>query len=69
MPDLPPWNLADRGMTRFPPNVESLSVEWSGDTAILAARRNDTVLRFPLDVETRLHLVRLLSKNDNGEAA
>ncbi|MGA4550565.1 hypothetical protein [Methylorubrum aminovorans] len=35
-------------LTRFPPNVERISVEVDGAHAWLVTRRNDVELRFPL---------------------
>jgi hypothetical protein len=51
---------ADKGMTRFPPNVEQLTVQRDTTTTWLIARRNDTELRFPLNEDDRRHLARLL---------
>jgi hypothetical protein len=51
---------ADSGMTRFPPNVEQLSIVRESTVVWLVARRNDLELRFPLDDGDRQHLARLL---------
>jgi hypothetical protein len=48
-------------MTRFPPNVEQLSVNVEGKTIWLVARRNDTELRFPLSRDDAMHLAKLLA--------
>jgi len=48
-------------MTRFPPNVEQLSVEAQGATVWLKARRNDVELRFPLTRDDAMHLAKLLA--------
>jgi hypothetical protein len=42
------FSHADKGMTRFPPNVEQISVEHESLCAWLVVRRNDLKLRFPL---------------------
>jgi hypothetical protein len=51
---------ASAGMTRFPPNVEQISVQREPTVTWLIARRNDTELRFPLNEADRRHLARLL---------
>jgi hypothetical protein len=48
-------------MTRFPPNVEQLSVDKQGNTVWLKARRNDVELRFPLSRDDAMHLAKLLA--------
>jgi hypothetical protein len=47
-------------MTRFPPNVEQLSVKRDSTVTWLVARRNDVELRFPLNEDDRRYLARLL---------
>src|ERR1700730_14216768 len=42
------FSHADKGMTRFPPNVEQISVEHESLRTWLIVRRNDVKLRFPL---------------------
>ena len=54
------FSHAESGMTRFPPNVEQISVEREATRTWLVARRNDVVLRFPLTEEDCRHLARLL---------
>jgi hypothetical protein len=54
------FSHAESGMTRFPPNVEQLSVNRESTVTWLVARRNDVELRFPLNEEDRRHLARLL---------
>jgi hypothetical protein len=56
-----PFSYAERGMTRFPPNVEQISVEAQGATIWLVARRNDVHLRFPLSRDDAMHLAKLLA--------
>ena len=53
--------LAEGGLTRFPPNVEQISVEREAARTWLVTRRNDVVMRFPLDDRDRLHLAALLT--------
>ena len=43
-------------MTRFPPNIEQLSVKHDFAVMWLVARRNDVELRFPLNEEDRRYL-------------
>ena len=47
-------------MTRFPPNIEQLSVKRESTVVWLIARRNDIELRFPLKEEDCAHLAALL---------
>jgi hypothetical protein len=42
------FSHADKGMTRFPPNIEQISVENESLWTWLIVRRNDVKLRFPL---------------------
>ena len=51
---------ADKGMTRFPPNVEQISVEHEHLRTWLIVRRNDVKLRFPLCEADCRHLATLL---------
>jgi hypothetical protein len=48
-------------MTRFPPNVEQITVERAPGLTWLKTRRNDVELRFPLTDADRDHLVQLLT--------
>jgi len=57
---MPGFSHAEKGLTRFPPNVEQISVERSSTTTWLITRRNDVELRFPLDEGDRRHLAALL---------
>jgi hypothetical protein len=54
------FSHAENGMTRFPPNVEQLSVKRESTVTWLIARRNDLELRFPLNDDDRRHLARLI---------
>jgi hypothetical protein len=54
------FHHAEKGMTRFPPNVEQLTIQRDSTVTWLVARRNDTELRFPLNEDDRRHLARLL---------
>jgi hypothetical protein len=54
------FSHAEGGMTRFPPNVEQLSVRRDSTVTWLIARRNDVELRFPLNEDDRRHLARLV---------
>lgn len=57
----PPFNLADNGMTRFPPNVEQITVERGrGSVAWLTVRRNEETWRFSLKESEADHLIGLL---------
>jgi hypothetical protein len=54
------FSHAETGMTRFPPNIEQLSVKRESTVMWLVARRNDIELRFPLKENDRRHLAQLL---------
>ena len=54
------FSHAENGMTRFPPNVEQITVVHESSVCWLVMRRNDTELRFPLTLEDRQHLCALL---------
>lgn len=59
--EIPRFHHAEIGMTRFPPNVEQITVERDLSGYIwLVARRNDVELRFPLRAEDARHLASLL---------
>jgi hypothetical protein len=51
---------AAKGLSRFPPNVEQISIEREATRTWLVARRNEIVLRFPLSDEDCEHLARVL---------
>jgi hypothetical protein len=51
---------APSGMTRFPPNIEPISVDREATSVWLVTRRNDVVLRFPLREEDCRHLAAML---------
>ena len=57
---LPMFEHGDIGLTRFPPNVEQITVRCKSGTMWLVARRNDVELRFPLNVNDCRHLATLL---------
>jgi hypothetical protein len=59
--EVSPFGHAESGLTRFPPNVEQLTVEVQGNTTYLMARRNDVELRFPLSRDNALFLATLLA--------
>lgn len=52
-------------MTRFPPNVEQLTVIHESTATWLVARRNEVELRFPLSMEDCRHLSNLLLENNH----
>ncbi len=54
---------AEGGLTRFPPNVEQISIEREATRTWLVARRNDVVLRFPLRDEDCRYLAGLLTSD------
>ncbi len=54
------FSHAENGMTRFPPNVEQISVRRETTVTWLVVRRNDTELRFPLNESDRRHLAALI---------
>lgn len=54
------FSHGESGMTRFPPNVESVLVQHDTTVSWLIVRRNDTELRLPLYDEDRLFLARRL---------
>jgi hypothetical protein len=56
------FSHADFGMTRFPPNVEQITVRREGGVAVLGARRNELKLEFPLQRSDCEHLAQLLLK-------
>src|SRR3979411_2564085 len=62
MPDTLEFSHAENGMTRFPPNVEQISVEHESLRTWLIVRRNDISLRFPLCEADCRHLASLLDR-------
>jgi len=54
------FSHADKGMTRFPPNVEQIIVERESLRTWLIVRQNDVRLRFPLCEADCRHLAALL---------
>ena len=61
------FSHADEGMTRFPPNVEQISVEHEHLRTWLTVRRNDVKLRFPLCEADCRHLAALLMDHQPTE--
>lgn len=57
------FELAEKGMTRFPPNIEQISVECRPICRWLIVRRNDVTLRFPLTDAACRHLAELLIRD------
>lgn len=71
-PTIAEFSHAESGMTRFPPNVEAITIERGPTRWWLIARRNDVVLRFPLNEDDRRFLARLILgdlQDDCEEAA
>jgi hypothetical protein len=54
------FSHAKTGMTRFPPNVEQISVEHESVCTWLVVRRNELTIRLPLSEADRHHLASLL---------
>lgn len=52
---------AEYGMTRFPPNVEQITVRHETACSWLIVRRNELELKFPLSHDDRRHLAGLLT--------
>ena len=61
MTAMPDFSHAETGLTRFPPNVEQITVERDRFCTWLVVRRNDTTLRLPLNEADCHHLALLLS--------
>jgi hypothetical protein len=55
------FKRTERGLIRFPSNIEQLSVEYETTANWLVVRRNDTVFRFPLSEEDCVHIAKLLT--------
>jgi hypothetical protein len=60
MSDQELFSHAEKGITRFPPNVEQITVEHESLRTWLIVRRNDTTLKFPLTDDDCEHLAALL---------
>ena len=58
------FRQTEKGLVRFPANIELLSVERQGDRLVLVATRNEIELRFPLLPEEAKHLAGLLRPNN-----
>jgi hypothetical protein len=57
----PEFFHAESGLTRFPPNVERISIIRESSRTWLVTRRNDIELRFPLRAQDAAHLAALLT--------
>lgn len=55
------------GLTRFPANVEQITVEYGSTCIWLVARRNEAVRRFPMNKSDCQHLISLLSAPPSSE--
>lgn len=64
---VPSFSHGERGLTRFPPNVEQITVIHETTTTWLIARHNDVELRFPLSVEDCRHLTSLLARDNHHD--
>ena len=51
---------ADKGISRFPPNVEQIKIERESLVTWLIIRRHETTLKFPLSDVDCEHLATLL---------
>lgn len=58
------FSHAERGMTRFPPNVEQIAVERESLCTWLVVRRNETTMKFPLTDADCDHLAALLTRRE-----
>jgi hypothetical protein len=56
------FSLGEKSLTRFPPNVEQITVERESLRTWLITRRNDVILRFPLTDDDCQHLAALLTQ-------
>jgi hypothetical protein len=54
------FSHAEKGMTRFPPNIEQITIEREPLRTWLITRRNDVTLRFPLTEADCQYLAKLL---------
>lgn len=59
-PAIEKFSHGEIGLTRFPPNVEQLTIRRETAVTWLVARRNDVELKFPLDADDCRHLAGLL---------
>jgi hypothetical protein len=60
------FSHAEKGMTRFPPNVEQITVEHETFCSWLIVRRNDTTLKFPLSEDDCGYLAALLTSRSDA---
>jgi hypothetical protein len=56
------FSHVEKGLTRFPPNVEQIRIERESTCTWLIARRNEVELRFPLGPGDCEHLAELLRR-------
>ena len=56
------FSHAEKGLSRFPPNVEQITLERDPLRTWLIVRKNDTQLRFPLNEDDCRHLAALLTR-------
>jgi hypothetical protein len=61
--NFPSFDHGQVGLTRFPPNVEQITVKRENGLVWLIARRNETELKFPLNSGDCEHLISLLSSS------
>jgi len=62
--DTPNFEHAEKGIARFPPNIEQITIEHDPTITWLVARRNDIELRFPLKPADCAYLAALLGRRD-----
>jgi hypothetical protein len=64
-----PFVHAELGMTRFPPNVEQVTVEAGPVCVWLHIRRNDITISLPMGEGDTNHLIALLTRARDGSFA
>ena len=60
------FSQSEKGITRWPPNIEQIRIERDSLRVWLIARRNDVELRFPLEQNDCEHLAALLLAEDRS---
>ncbi len=63
------FSHAKSGMTRFPPNVEQVTVNHESTRTWLKVRRNDVELQFPMNDGDCQHLASLLIRQSAAVTA
>jgi hypothetical protein len=58
---LPKFDHGEIGLTRFPPNVEQVTIKRESGVTWLVARRNEVEIKFPLNTDDCRHLAGLLT--------